>query len=332
MKSCFVAMPISTPAELVERYENDVDHFTHVLEHLFVPAIERVGLKPISPLTVGSSVIHAEIIRQITDSDLVLCDMSTLNANVFFELGIRTALDRPVCLVLDDPTKAAPFDLNLVNHHRYNPSLAPWVLKDEVVRLEKHIEATLAAGGHNAMWSVVSLTRSAAVPSDPTDPVAARVELLENQVRLLADSLSGGIRYRSGGSPASARLSGKRILWVDDVPMNNAVEIRDLESLGVRVTTARSTEEAVEILRRRHDFDLILSDVHRDEGGVSRDTAGFDLLVRLREELKVYAPVIFYTSNARRTAENPVALKYRAAAADSRATLLDLVSRELSSD
>lgn len=153
MDSCFIAMPISTPAGLVERYENDSDHFLHVLEHLFVPAIENLGLKPVSPLTSGSSVIHAEIIKQITDAQLVLCDMSTLNANVFFELGVRTALDRPVCLVVDHITGDSPFDLSLVNHYKYNPVLAPWVLK---------MKFRVSRSTLRQPWRVVSTTRCGA--------------------------------------------------------------------------------------------------------------------------------------------------------------------------
>jgi len=43
--------------------------------------------------------IHAEIIRNIENADLVLCDMSCLNPNVFFEFGIRTSLNKPVSVV-----------------------------------------------------------------------------------------------------------------------------------------------------------------------------------------------------------------------------------------
>jgi hypothetical protein len=35
--TCFVAMPMTTPAALVDGYDNDPDHFLHVLEHLFIP-------------------------------------------------------------------------------------------------------------------------------------------------------------------------------------------------------------------------------------------------------------------------------------------------------
>jgi hypothetical protein len=35
----------------------------------------------------GSEIIQADIIRNLHAADLVLCDLSTLNANVFFEFG-----------------------------------------------------------------------------------------------------------------------------------------------------------------------------------------------------------------------------------------------------
>ena len=102
MPSCFIAMPIGTPDS--SQYQGDRDHFKHVLEHLFVPAIEMAGMNPVRPVVKGSDLIHAEIIKQLETAELVLCDISTLNANVFFELGIRTALNRPVCIIRDELT------------------------------------------------------------------------------------------------------------------------------------------------------------------------------------------------------------------------------------
>lgn len=84
-------MPITTPPELLAIYANDRDHFPHVLKHLFAPAIEKAQYEVIPPAAKGSDLIHAEIIKHLETADLVLCDMSTLNPNVFFELGIRTA-------------------------------------------------------------------------------------------------------------------------------------------------------------------------------------------------------------------------------------------------
>ncbi len=81
-KSCFIIMPISTPKNLVELYKGDENHFGHVLETLFVPAVQAAGLKPISPKSKGSEVIHGDIIKNIESADMLLCDMSALRVRL----------------------------------------------------------------------------------------------------------------------------------------------------------------------------------------------------------------------------------------------------------
>jgi nucleoside 2-deoxyribosyltransferase len=97
-QTCFIIAPITTPEERITLYQNDANHCRHVIEHLLVPAVEKAGFKPLLPIAEGSHLIHAEVIRHLREADLVLCDMSGLNANVFFEVGIRTAQNKPVCL------------------------------------------------------------------------------------------------------------------------------------------------------------------------------------------------------------------------------------------
>lgn len=128
MPSCFIIMPVSTPEMMVDDYGRDKDHFRHVLDHLFLPAVRSAGLDPILPTAEGSQLIHPEIVKNLEKADLVLCDMSILNPNVFFELGIRTALNKPVCLVRDNLTELVPFDMSIVNNHTYQSSLVPWVI------------------------------------------------------------------------------------------------------------------------------------------------------------------------------------------------------------
>jgi len=136
-------MPITTPEHLVDSYSGGADHFKHVLNHLFVPAIEKVELNPILPVAEGSDIIHARIIENIEKTDLILCDMSTLNPNVFFELGIRTAVDKPVCMVVDDLTEKIPFDTSIINYHKYKSSLATWTIEGEVEALSQHLQKVL---------------------------------------------------------------------------------------------------------------------------------------------------------------------------------------------
>jgi hypothetical protein len=74
-------MPVSTPRSYAEKF-TDPDHFAHVLEYLFTPALLEAGLEVIPPTAIGSEMIHADIIRNLEQADFVLCDLSSLNPNV----------------------------------------------------------------------------------------------------------------------------------------------------------------------------------------------------------------------------------------------------------
>jgi hypothetical protein len=189
MPNCFIIMPISTPAQHLSFYSDDERHFMHVLEYIFKPAINKAGYTPIAPIVEGSDVIHAEIINQLESAELVFCDMSTLNANVFFELGIRTALDKPVCLVKDRLTANLPFDTSIINYYSYDHSLSPWTLNEQIDSISDHITKTINRGSRNSLWKYFGLVSTAAPPEKETgleakiDMLSLQVESLQNQVK-----------------------------------------------------------------------------------------------------------------------------------------------------
>lgn len=104
--------------------------------------------------------------------------MSSLNPNVFFELGIRTALDRPVVVVKDNITTKLPFDLNAINIHTYDMSLESWVLKAEVPRLADHIRTATADKSKtgNATWQFFGLTKRASLSEAAVNPLEAKID------------------------------------------------------------------------------------------------------------------------------------------------------------
>ena len=179
--SCFIIMPISTPTQYIDQYNGDTDHFIHVLDQLFVPAIEAAGMAPIRPIVEGSEVIHGEIIRHLTEAELVLCDMTIFNPNVFFELGIRTALDKPISMVKDNYTDKTPFDLAPVNYHQYDSSLTSWVIEAERERLKDHIEACRKNGTDNPIWKYFGITGHAEAHKDSPD-VNQKLDYMIKQV------------------------------------------------------------------------------------------------------------------------------------------------------
>jgi len=60
-KSCFIIMPITTPVQFLPIYREDADHFIHVLECLFIPAIEKADFNPIRPIAKGAELIHGNM-------------------------------------------------------------------------------------------------------------------------------------------------------------------------------------------------------------------------------------------------------------------------------
>lgn len=133
-----------------------------------------------------------------------------------------------------------------------------------------------------AIVAAAERVRAAAPPAAPTPAAAQDVATLE--ARYASASRAANIEQESG-RPA---LEQRTILWVDDLPDNNAWERRALEGYGMQFVLARSTEQAEDLLRLR-SFDAVISDLGRP-----RDRrAGFTLLRRTRVQ-HPHAPYFIY--------------------------------------
>lgn len=199
-KTCFIAMPVTTTPEQAERY-GDASHWTHVMETLFVPAIEAAGFEALRPVSTGSDYIQAEIVRQLESADMVLCDMSHNNANVFFELGVRTSVNKPVALVRCDRSVPIPFDVSSINTHTYNPGLKAWHIDAEVASLAEHLRrAEEGCAGENPMWRHFGLVLKATQPTSEGTKEEALLGVLNEQIQDLATHLA-----RSTGEKTAVR-------------------------------------------------------------------------------------------------------------------------------
>lgn len=116
-QQCFVIMPISDPKD----YE--AGHFKSVYEDIFIPAIKEAGYIPKrADDDKSSSMIQVNIIQDIIESPMAICDLSSKNPNVLFELGIRQAFDLPVVLVQEEGTPRI-FDISTINTIDYRKDL-----------------------------------------------------------------------------------------------------------------------------------------------------------------------------------------------------------------
>lgn len=105
---------------------------------------------------------------------------------------------------------------------------------------------------------------------------------------------SGGVSAVGAVEPAHA--SSFRILWVDDREEANVFEKAALsDAEGVRIRSALTTRDALRALSLSQ-FDAVVSDIHRVEGGQEVPDAGVRLGRAIRER-GLTLPLIFYSSS-----------------------------------
>jgi CheY-like chemotaxis protein len=124
------------------------------------------------------------------------------------------------------------------------------------------------------------------------------------------------------GAAAPAADQGRpTVLWVDDNPEANTLELAKLRDDGVEVLIARSTAEAMDVLSLRRGVGAIVTDMGRTEDGEFRSHAGLALLRQLHEA-EQSQPVLVYTSTRRVELDRQDALDAGAATVTSSPTEL----------
>ena len=140
-KTCFVIMPISDP----DGYEDG--HFGRVYDHIIKPACIAAGLQPRRADEVKSTnYIVIDILKRIIESDIVICDLSSKNPNVLYELGIRQAFNLPSTLIKDNKTDRI-FDIQGIRTIDYDDSLRVDTVKKDIATIKATIEETLEKKG-----------------------------------------------------------------------------------------------------------------------------------------------------------------------------------------
>lgn len=105
---CFVLMPFGTKPD---GQGGQID-FDAVYREIIQPAIVRAGMAPLrADEELGGGFIHKPMFERLLLCDYALADLTTANANVYYELGIRHAM-RPFSTVLIQAEgMRLPFDL-----------------------------------------------------------------------------------------------------------------------------------------------------------------------------------------------------------------------------
>jgi CheY-like chemotaxis protein len=121
---------------------------------------------------------------------------------------------------------------------------------------------------------------------------------LQKQINDVKAHLGIGASAQSSFETPSGTSDGRRLsslLWVDDEPKNNAYLIEQLTRSDVSIDSVGSTAEALSYLNRKR-YDVIISDMGRQEGVRYNSKAGLDLLRAVRQ-IDQQTPFILFCSS-----------------------------------
>lgn len=182
-RTCFIIMPISDSTGYPK------GHFQRVYEHIIKPACELAKFKPIRADDVlSTNHIALDIIKKIIESDMALCDLSSQNPNVLYELGIRQAFNKPVTLIKDYKTGRI-FDIQGFRDVEYDENLRIDTVQSIIENLSQNILATYEQNEEEVNSLVKLLAITPAKITEKTK-ISVETELILNNLESISKRLN----------------------------------------------------------------------------------------------------------------------------------------------
>lgn len=211
---CFVIMPFTTP----EGYESD--HFKKIYNQLFKPAIKAAGYEPHRvDEDNASNTIQSKIIERLIDAPMVLCDLSTRNPNVLYELGMRHAFDKPVLLVQEKSTPRI-FDISGISTVDYRGTrLYDEILEDQEL-ITKALKETASVKKKYSVLSTYGINAAKirdAHSMSTDDRISLQLSLITDTMNNIGDRLDRLEQNQMSAIAATNNASVRNYDPADDV-------------------------------------------------------------------------------------------------------------------
>lgn len=183
-KKCFIIMPISTPDGYSE------NHFKQVYDTIIAPAVRKAGYEPyrVDDDRICDSIID-KILHNLVECEMAVCDLSSRNPNVMYELGIRQAYGKKVVLIQDEKSQPI-FDVSAINTVFYNSRR----IYEDVIASQNNISEAIISTAKEDSISLMSIANmrpaTIEVQSETDDKQISEMLLISilNAVRRLEHS------------------------------------------------------------------------------------------------------------------------------------------------
>ena len=117
---CFILMPFGKKKD---QTGSEID-FDKIYEEFIKPSIEDAGLEPIrADEEMVGGIIHKPMYERLMLCEYAVADLSILNANVFYELGVRHAIRPYSTISIFEDKSSLPFDISFLRSLPYDREL-----------------------------------------------------------------------------------------------------------------------------------------------------------------------------------------------------------------
>ncbi|MCE5350935.1 hypothetical protein JEM52_13270 [Citrobacter koseri] len=226
-KTCFVIMPIA------DHPDYETGHFDRVYEYLIKPACIKAGYEPRrADDNKASNMIMFDILKKIMECDMAICDLSSKNANVFYELGLRQAFNKKTILITDG-RENAPFDIAAFRYVRYSASLRIDTVINDTSAIIEMLEETENAP-EDDVNSIVKLLKIQPAHveklqlSQQESVFFEMFKSVDNKLNILSNSVNH-LNKKNGASSMYRALSsfGENKITLQDVMKHDAKNIHN---------------------------------------------------------------------------------------------------------
>lgn len=171
-EACGVVMPIAPFAEY------DASHWINVRD-IITRAIRAAGLEPKAVWEGGNvEIIHDRIVFNLFELNVAVVDVSGMNPNVMFELGMRLTVGKPTVIICDNSTKI-PFDTGLIEHLIYERDLTFHGVEKFIEKLGDRLGAVIAASKDGSYKPFIRRFGTFEIPKIESEEVSVEAILLQ---------------------------------------------------------------------------------------------------------------------------------------------------------
>jgi MAP3K TRAFs-binding domain len=265
---CFVVMPFGVKPD---GRGGSID-FDAVYEHLIAPAVARAELQPLrADQELVGGIVHKPMFERLILCDYAVADLTTANANVFYELGVRHAVRPYSTVLIGARVGRIPFDLapDRVLPYALDAAGRPTASDEDVERLAEALRAARQASTDSPVFQLVDDMPTLEIDRAKTDIFRDQAAYSATAKRRLAEARAAGadalreaerelgsLEDVEAGIAVDLFLSYRAISAWDEMirlvermprPLAETVLVR--EQLGFALNRLGRSEEAEAVLR-----------------------------------------------------------------------------------